>query len=310
MMRSWRFFAALAALLTLVAASPARAETSLLNVSYDVSRELYKELNPSSPRPGRRARGGGDDPPVAWRSSQQAFAVAAGLEADVVTMNQASDLELLAERGFVAPDWRTRFFPIRRHLIPAPWSSSCVRAIPRPSAIGTISCARGAGDRAQSQGDGQRPLYLSRGLGLRPEDGLGRGARDFVTQALSQRAGARRRRARGDHHLHPARRGRCARHLSERGSPDRAGAGAASWSSRSSIRPSPSRRRRRWRWWSRWWPNAHGGGGARLFAVSLQRTGAGGDGQHYFRPRTPRCASVTRRVSPRCAPSTTVNRSW
>lgn len=35
--------------------------------------------------------------------------MAAGLEADVVTMNQASDLEFLAERGFVAPDWRSRF---------------------------------------------------------------------------------------------------------------------------------------------------------------------------------------------------------
>ncbi|MHC2997391.1 sulfate ABC transporter substrate-binding protein [Tepidiphilus sp. HLB4] len=109
-MRSWRFLAALAALLTLVAAGPARAETSLLNVSYDVSRELYKEINPLFAASWQASKGEA----VTIRqshggSSKQALAVAAGLEADVVTMNQASDLEFLAERGFVAPDWRSRF---------------------------------------------------------------------------------------------------------------------------------------------------------------------------------------------------------
>lgn len=109
-MRSWRFLAALAALLTLVAAGPARAETSLLNVSYDVSRELYKELNPLFAAFWQASKGEA----VTIRqshggSSKQALAVAAGLEADVVTMNQASDLEFLAERGFIAPDWRSRF---------------------------------------------------------------------------------------------------------------------------------------------------------------------------------------------------------
>lgn len=121
-MRSWRFLAALAALLTLVAAGPARAETSLLNVSYDVSRELYKEINPLFAASWQASKGEA----VTIRqshggSSKQALAVAAGLEADVVTMNQASDLEFLAERGFVAPDWRTRF-PNQA----APYSSTMV----------------------------------------------------------------------------------------------------------------------------------------------------------------------------------------
>jgi sulfate transport system substrate-binding protein len=43
-------------------------------------------------------------------SSRQALSVIAGLEADVVTMNQVPDIDILVERGsLVAKDWRTRF---------------------------------------------------------------------------------------------------------------------------------------------------------------------------------------------------------
>ncbi len=96
-----------------VACGPARSAAgaeSLLNVSYDVSRELYKEIDPAfvaewSARNGQ---------PVAINQSHggstaQAQAVANGLDADVVTMNQATDIDLLAERGLVAADWTKRF---------------------------------------------------------------------------------------------------------------------------------------------------------------------------------------------------------
>jgi len=87
------------------------AQTSLLNVSYDVSRELYKDINPAfvaawKARTGEtvtvnQSHGG---------SSKQALSVIAGLEADVVTMNQPPDIDVLAERGgYVAVDWRKRF---------------------------------------------------------------------------------------------------------------------------------------------------------------------------------------------------------
>jgi sulfate/thiosulfate transport system substrate-binding protein len=87
------------------------AQTSLLNVSYDVSRELYKDINPAfvaawKARTGEtvginQSHGG---------SSAQALSVIAGLEADVVTMNQAPDIDILVERGaYVAADWRKRF---------------------------------------------------------------------------------------------------------------------------------------------------------------------------------------------------------
>jgi sulfate transport system substrate-binding protein len=94
----------------LFTAVTAQAQTALLNVSYDVSRELYKEINPAFVAEWKAKSGealtlnqshGG--------SSKQAGAVIGGLEADVVTMNQAPDIDILVERGgLVAADWRKR----------------------------------------------------------------------------------------------------------------------------------------------------------------------------------------------------------
>jgi sulfate transport system substrate-binding protein len=87
------------------------AQTTILNVSYDVSRELYKEINPAFVAAWKAKTGEA----VAVRqshgaSSTQAMAVVAGLEADVVTMNQAPDIDVLVERGgLVDADWRKRF---------------------------------------------------------------------------------------------------------------------------------------------------------------------------------------------------------
>lgn len=86
------------------------AETTLLNVSYDVTRELFKDINPAFIAEWKKTTGetlsinqshGG--------SSKQARSVADGLEASVVTMNQANDIDLLAERGLVAADWNKKF---------------------------------------------------------------------------------------------------------------------------------------------------------------------------------------------------------
>jgi sulfate transport system substrate-binding protein len=89
----------------------ALADTTLLNVSYDVARELYKDINPAFVAEWKAKTGetvtvnqshGG--------SSKQALSVIAGLEADVVTMNQPTDVDILVERGgLVAADWRKRF---------------------------------------------------------------------------------------------------------------------------------------------------------------------------------------------------------
>ncbi len=93
-----------------IAVPSAKAQTSILNASYGVSRELYKDINPSfvadwMTKTGEKvevnqSHGG---------SSKQALSVLNGLEADVVTMNQATDIEVLAENGLVAKDWRDKF---------------------------------------------------------------------------------------------------------------------------------------------------------------------------------------------------------
>jgi sulfate/thiosulfate transport system substrate-binding protein len=94
----------------LALAAPALAQTTLLNVSYDVSREFYKEFNVSFAADWKKRTGealtlnqshGG--------SSRQARSVTDGLEADVITMNQHNDIDLLAERGKLVPaDWAKR----------------------------------------------------------------------------------------------------------------------------------------------------------------------------------------------------------
>jgi len=104
-------YAGLAAAVTFVSAIAARADTALLNVSYDVARELYKDINPAFTAAYKASTGetvtvnqshGG--------SSKQALAVVGGLEADVVTMNQVPDIDVLVEKGgLVAADWQTKF---------------------------------------------------------------------------------------------------------------------------------------------------------------------------------------------------------
>lgn len=93
-----------------MAAPAAHADTALLNVSYDVTRELFKEINPAFIAEWKKTTGetitvnqshGG--------SSKQARSVADGLEASVVTMNQANDIDFLADQGVVAADWAKRF---------------------------------------------------------------------------------------------------------------------------------------------------------------------------------------------------------
>jgi sulfate transport system substrate-binding protein len=102
---------ALAALVAIVARNlHARAPVSLLNVSYDPTRELYARLNPefvakygkatNKTLEVRQAHGG---------SSRQARAVIAGkAEADVVTLGLPSDIEALSKRGLIASNWASR----------------------------------------------------------------------------------------------------------------------------------------------------------------------------------------------------------
>ena len=93
-----------------VAASPAFAQTSLLNVSYDVARDFYKDYNPLFQKHWTAKAGETVELKQSHAgSSKQVRAVADGLEADVVTMNQASDVDFLVEKGLVAKDYARKF---------------------------------------------------------------------------------------------------------------------------------------------------------------------------------------------------------
>jgi sulfate transport system substrate-binding protein len=93
------------------------AEAKILNVSYDVTREFYQEFNQAFAAAYKEKTGdivtvnqshGG--------SSKQAQAVVNGLEADVVTMNQPLDVDLLFSSARLIPqNWASR---LPNHSVP------------------------------------------------------------------------------------------------------------------------------------------------------------------------------------------------
>ncbi len=96
----------------LVAGSAAAANVSILNVSYDPTRELYQEYNAAFARYWKGKAG--DDVSIKQShggSGKQARAVIDGLEADVVTLALAYDIDAIAQESrnkLLASDWQKR----------------------------------------------------------------------------------------------------------------------------------------------------------------------------------------------------------
>ncbi|HXT05582.1 MAG TPA: sulfate ABC transporter substrate-binding protein, partial [Roseiarcus sp.] len=90
--------------------SAARADATLLNVSYDPTRELYKAVNAAFEADWKAKTG----ETVIVKSSHsgsgaQARAVIDGLDADVVTLALAADIDAIsAKTGKIPPDWQKR----------------------------------------------------------------------------------------------------------------------------------------------------------------------------------------------------------
>src|SRR3984957_3378148 len=83
--------------------------SSLLNASYDPTRELYKGFNGLFEAWWKKRAG--QDVRVNQShdgSGKQARAVIDGLEADVVTLALAYDIDSIAARGLIAPNWQSR----------------------------------------------------------------------------------------------------------------------------------------------------------------------------------------------------------
>jgi sulfate/thiosulfate transport system substrate-binding protein len=94
---------------TILTAGPALADTTLLNVSYDPTRELYRAVNDTFIKEWKAKTGqtvtieqshGG--------SGKQARAVIDGLQADVVTLALAGDIDQIAKTGKIKADWQKR----------------------------------------------------------------------------------------------------------------------------------------------------------------------------------------------------------
>ena len=101
---------AISTLVTTLGIGSAVAQTSLLNVSYDPTRELYKDYNAAFAKHWQAKTG----QVVSFRQShggsgKQAMAVRDGLEADVVTLALAYDIDALVERNLIPADWQKRF---------------------------------------------------------------------------------------------------------------------------------------------------------------------------------------------------------
>ena len=99
----------LAAALLAGAAFTAQAQSTLLNVSYDPTRELYQEYNAAFAKYWQ-AKGGEkvDIKQSHGGSGGQGRKVVDGLEADVVTLALAYDIDAIAEKGLLAADWQKR----------------------------------------------------------------------------------------------------------------------------------------------------------------------------------------------------------
>ncbi len=93
-----------------LAATGAASAQTLLNGSYDVAREFYKDYNAVFTANYKKTTG--KDVKIDQShggSSAIARSVADGLDADVVTMNTSTDIDFLAGTGVVAKDWAKRF---------------------------------------------------------------------------------------------------------------------------------------------------------------------------------------------------------
>jgi sulfate/thiosulfate transport system substrate-binding protein len=178
--------AALSALV-LGAATVARAQQTLLNVSYDPTRELYQQFNVAFAKYWK-TRAGQD---VTIRQSHagsgaQARSVIDGLEADVVTLALASDIDAIAATGLIDPNWQKRL-PENS----TPYTSTIVFLVRKGNPKGIkdwndlVRPGIGVITPNPKTSGGARWNYLAAwGYALKQPGGTDAKARDFVSRLL------------------------------------------------------------------------------------------------------------------------------
>jgi sulfate transport system substrate-binding protein len=165
------------------------AQTALLNVSYDPTRELYQEFNAAFAKYWQVKTG----KPIAIRQSHggsgaQARSVIDGLDADVVTLALAYDIDAVAATGLIKTDWQKRL-PQNS----APYTSTIVFLVRKgnPKGIKDWSDLVKPGIQIitpnPKTSGGARWNYLAAwGYALRQPGGNDANARAFVTQLFKQ----------------------------------------------------------------------------------------------------------------------------
>ena len=162
-------------------------QTTLLNVSYDPTRELYQEFNAAFAKYWKAKSG----QTVTIRQSHggsgaQARAVIDGLPADVVTLALAYDVDAIAQAGLIAPGWQKRLAQNS-----APYTSTIVFLVRKgnPKGIKDWSDLAKPGvavitPNPKTSG-GARWNYLAAwGYALKQPGGDEAKARDFVTKVF------------------------------------------------------------------------------------------------------------------------------
>jgi len=165
----------------------AQAQVSLLNVSYDVARDVFKDYNPKFIAAWKTKTGETVEVKQSHAGSTgQVRAVADGLEADVVTMNQATDINFLVTKGLVAPDW-TKKFPNEA----APYTSTMVFIVRKgnPKALKDWSDLAKPGvaviiPHPKNTGNGRYSYLAAWGWALHQPGGNEKTAAAFVGQLL------------------------------------------------------------------------------------------------------------------------------
>src|SRR6202048_2050225 len=91
------------------AGSAFAADVTLLNVSYDPTRELYADFNKAFAAAYQKDTGKSVEIKQSHGGSgSQARAVIDGLQADIVTLALAYDIDAIAGKGLIAADWQKR----------------------------------------------------------------------------------------------------------------------------------------------------------------------------------------------------------
>jgi sulfate/thiosulfate transport system substrate-binding protein len=178
-----RFQSTLAAgaafIFTALAASAVLADTTLLNVSYDPTRELYKAVNEAFIKDWKAK--GGETVAIEQShggSGKQARAVIDGLQADVVTLALQADIDQIAKAGLINADWQKRLGNNS-----SPYTSTIVFLVRKGNPKGIKDWGDLVKDGVEPEDLRRRPLELSRGLGLcRPEVRPQRGEEQAVHQ--------------------------------------------------------------------------------------------------------------------------------